>query len=162
MNPYLCTRYSSALKDSTTEQLVVPTIVAKHLICDALGAGTLTPYDHLLRIAAKCSNVLLYPLKRKPLVMQTSVARALGQKVETLKEAPDANTVVEADRDNRLAHVLADLDNTGQVVLGISCAPSIQPASVYPNSMDWISKWQLKGSSVHTELVGDPLESRMV
>jgi hypothetical protein len=28
--------------------------------------------------------------------------------------------------------------------------------------MDWISKWQLKGSSVHTELVGDPLESRMV
>lgn len=30
--------------------------------------------------------------------MQTSVARALGQKVEALKEAPDANTVVEANR----------------------------------------------------------------
>jgi hypothetical protein len=86
--------------------------MTEHLIGYALGTCTLTPNCNFIGITSKSAYILSNPLQSKPLVQETRVTRSFFQKIESLKESPDAQTVIQAHSDYGLADVLAYFDNS--------------------------------------------------
>ena len=86
--------------------------MTEHVISYALGTCTLAPDCNFIGVASKGAYILSNPLQSKPLVQKTGVARSFFQKIESLEESPDAQTVIQADSNYRLANVLAYFDNS--------------------------------------------------
>ena len=117
---HLCTGRSATFQNRRSVESIVAAVVAEKLVRNALSSSALAPSSDTIRIATESFSVPLDSTKRHSLIAKTGIARSFSKKLRRLHKAIDVETVVRRNSDNRLAHILTDFDDPGEIILWIS------------------------------------------
>lgn len=124
---------SATFQNRCSVEPIVAAVVAEELVCNALCSCALAPNGDTIRVTTESSNVLLNPTKRHPLIEETSITRSFSKKLGCLHKAVHVETVVHRHSDDRLAHILTDFDDAGEIVLRISYRAGVEATAKYPD-----------------------------